>query len=137
MSELGNLETSLQHFINRSFESIHLSKHLWQLLKKYQQILHRETLRADLDAKFMIIFHNYGLELASVQETYEKCKHAPPAARNLPPVAGNIAWARHLLRRIEEPMKRFQSNKAVLGSSREAKRIVKGVQQSSAHARSL
>ena len=94
-------------------------------MKKYQQILHRETLRADLDAKFMIIFHNYGLELASVQETYEKCKHAPPAARNLPPVAGNIAWARHLLRRIEEPMKRFQSNKAVLGSSREAKRIVK------------
>ena len=45
--------------------------------------------------------------------------------RNLPPVAGNITWARHLLRRIEEPMKRFQSNKAVLGSSREAKRIVK------------
>ena len=122
---VGELETSLQHFINRSFESISSIEQSLQLLKKYQDILHRETLRADLDNKFMIIFHNYGLELASVQETYEKHKHAPPSARNLPPVAGNITWARHLLRRIEEPMKRFQSNKAVLGSSREAKRIVK------------
>ena len=70
-----------------------------------------------------------------MQETYEKCKHAPPAARNLPPVAGNITWARHLLRRIEEPMKRFQkSNKAVLGSKSRSEKDCEGLQQSSKRA---
>ncbi|KAH8095110.1 dynein light chain binding protein [Aureococcus anophagefferens] len=42
----------------------------------------------------------------------------------MPPVAGNITWARHLLRRIEDPMSRFQSNSAVL-ASKESKRIVR------------
>ncbi|KAH8068253.1 dynein light chain binding protein [Aureococcus anophagefferens] len=121
---IGELETSLQHFINRSFESISSIEQSLSLLKKYQSILHRENLRSDLDSKFMIIFHNYGLELASVQETYENHKHSPPTARNMPPVAGNITWARHLLRRIEDPMSRFQSNSAVL-ASKESKRIVR------------
>ena len=115
---IGELETSLQHFINRSFESISSIEQSLGLLKKYQAILHRENLRADLDSKFMIIFHNYGLELASVQETYEAHKHSPPTARNMPPVAGNITWARHLLRRIEDPMARFKLGR--LGAPRAA-----------------
>ena len=64
------------------------------------------------------------LELTSVQETYEKFKHNPSTARNMPPVAGNIMWARHLLKRIEEPMRKFQGNATVL-SSKESKKIIK------------
>jgi dynein heavy chain len=115
-SKMSELETSLQHFINRSFENIGSIEHSLLLLKKYQAILHRETLRADLDNKLSIIFHNYGLELARVEQLYEKLKHAPPINRNMPPVAGNIAWCRHLLRKIEEPMQRFQGNNAVLAN---------------------
>ncbi|KAJ1446978.1 dynein heavy chain and region D6 of dynein motor-domain-containing protein [Pelagophyceae sp. CCMP2097] len=121
---IGELETSLQHFINRSFESISSIEQSLALLKKYQAILHRENLRSDLDSKFMVIFHNYGLELAAVQEAYEAHKHAPPAPRNMPPVAGNILWARHLLRRIEAPMQKFAGNAVVL-ASKESKRIVR------------
>lgn len=121
---ISDLETSLQHFINRSFESITSIEQSLALLKKYQSLLHRENLRSDLDSKFTIIFHNYGLELTSVQETYEKFKHNPPIARNMPPVAGNIMWARHLLKRIEDPMRRFQGNSTVL-SSKESKKIIK------------
>lgn len=54
----------------------------------------------------MVIFQNYGLDLDAVQKTYERYKASPPLARNAPPVAGNIAWARQLLRRVEEPMKK-------------------------------
>lgn len=121
---IGELETSLQHFINRSFESTSSIEHSLRLLHKYQAILHRENLKADLESKFVIIFHNYGLELSAIQEMYEEQKHAPPVARNMPPVAGNINWARHLLRRIEEPMAKFQANASVL-ASKESKRIVR------------
>ena len=75
------------------------------MLKKFQSILQRESLKSDLDSKLNIIFQNYGQELEQVQQLYEKEKHDPPIPRNLPPVAGNITWSRHLLKRIEEPMK--------------------------------
>lgn len=64
------------------------------------------TLQADLAAKYVDIFRKYGLDLEEVQKLYEKHKHAPPVVRNAPPVAGNIMWARQLLRRIEMPMTR-------------------------------
>lgn len=55
---------------------------------------------------------------------YERYKHSPPAARNLPTVASNIAWSRHLLKRIEEPMKKFEKHPGVL-SSKDSKKIIK------------
>lgn len=59
-----------------------------------------------------------------VQQLYEKQKHDPPIPRNMPPVAGNITWSRHLLKRIEEPMKQFERNQNVL-AGKDAKRIIK------------
>lgn len=72
----------------------------------------------------MVIFQNYGLDLEAVQKIYEKYKHAPPLVRNAPPVAGSIMWARQLLRRIEEPMKKFAHNKTIM-ATKESKRIIK------------
>ena len=40
------------------------------MLKKFQVILQRDSLKEDLDSKFMVIFHNYGLDLATVQRLY-------------------------------------------------------------------
>ncbi|CAD7937236.1 unnamed protein product [Amoebophrya sp. A120] len=121
---IADLEAALQQFINHSFESITSITTSLNLLKKFQSILQRETLRADLDSKFTVIFHNYGLELTQVQTTYEDNKGAPPLVRNLPPVAGNITWSRHLLKRIEEPMKKFQTNPSVL-AGKDAKKIIR------------
>ncbi|OWZ14140.1 Dynein heavy chain, partial [Phytophthora megakarya] len=122
--QIADLEASLQQFINVSFDSITSIEQSLQLLKQFQQILQRESLRSDLDSKFTVIFHNYGLDLSHVQELYERHRHDPPVARNLPPVAGNILWSRHLLRRIEEPMRKFESNPTVL-STKDSKKIIK------------
>jgi dynein heavy chain len=121
---ISDLESALQQFINQSFEQISSIETSLKLLKKFKSILQRESLRADLESKYVVIFHNYGIELTQVQDQYEKHKSAPPLVRNLPPVAGNITWSRHLLRRIEEPMKKFQSNPTVLGG-KDAKKIIR------------
>ena len=122
--KISELEGLLQSFINQSFENITSIESSLGLLKLFQNILQRENLKTDLDEKFNTIFQNYGLELEQVQHLYEKHKHDPPIPRNLPPVAGNITWSRHLLKRIEEPMKRFEGNNNVL-ATKEAKRIIK------------
>ena len=121
---ISDLESSLQHFINQSFECITSIEQSLTLLKQFQTILQRESLRNDLDSKFTVIFHNYGLDLTTVQEIYEKYRHSPPIARNMPPVAGNILWARHLLKRIEEPMRKFESNPSVL-ATKDSKKIIR------------
>ena len=121
---ITNLEGRLQHFINSSFERSSSIHHSLDLLKKFKAIIHRDTLKTDLDSKMNVIFQNYGIELEQVQQLYEKQKHDPPIARNLPPVAGNIAWSRHLLNRIEEPMKQFEKHSGVMGT-KDARRIIK------------
>ena len=121
---ISELEGSLQKFINDSFENITSIEHSLTLLRKFQTILQRENLKSDLDSKFNVIFQNYGMELEHVLQQYEKHKHNPPYPRNLPPVAGNITWSRHLLKRIEEPMKKFERNQNVL-ASKDAKRIIR------------
>ena len=83
------------------------------------------TLRTDLDSKFSFIFHNYGLELNSIQDMYEKCKNQPPLSRNMPSVAGNIAWARHLLKRIRNLMQQFHGDQQAFDGSRDARRITR------------
>ena len=121
---IHELETALQGFINASFENIMSTEHALGMLKQFQTILQRDSLQADLDGKYMVIFHNYGLDLETVQKLYEKYKNNPPMSRNAPPVAGNIQWARQLLRRIEEPMRKFQSNKNVM-ATKESKKVIK------------
>ena len=75
---ISDLERSLQQFINRSFESITSIESSLALLKRFHKLLNRPNLKADLDSKFMVIFHNYGLDLSTVQDLYEKHKHSPP-----------------------------------------------------------
>lgn len=118
------LEVKLQQFINGSFESIKSIDGALNMLQKFKAVLQRESLRADLDDKVAIIFQSFGNELELVQALYEEDKHNPPKPRNLPPVAGNITWCRHLLQRIEAPMKRFEAYPAVF-ASKDGKRIVK------------
>ena len=123
-ASIEDLETALQGFINRSFETITSTEAALSLLRRYQAILRRERLRADLDAKLTVVFHNYGIDLETSQRLYERAKAQPPTVRNAPPVTASIMWARQLMRRIEEPMVKFQMNKNLM-STKESKKIVK------------
>ena len=119
-----DVETSLQDFIDKSFENITSTEASLRLLTQFQEIMHAARVKKDLDAKYNVIFRNYGADLEAVQKIYEKQKHNPPLPRNAPPVAGDILWARQLLRRIEEPMRHFAKNETIMKSPG-SKRIVK------------
>jgi len=122
--QIHDLETQLQSFINSAFENISSTEQALNLLQQFQTILERDTLKGDLEEKYLFIFSTYGFDLEAVQTVYEKHKNNPPVPRNAPPIAGNIMWARQLLRRIEEPMRKFSTNKAIM-ASKEAKRVVR------------
>jgi len=121
---IHDLEIQLQGFVNSSFENISSTDHALGLLLQFQSILQRDMLKQDLENKYLVIFQNYAQDLEAVQKLYEKNKYEPPIPRNAPPVAGNIMWARQLLRRIESPMQKFAQNKNLM-STKESKKIVK------------
>merc|ERR1711871_1832880 len=52
---ISDLESALQQFINSSFECITSISSSLNLLKKFQSILQRDSLRQDLESKFTII----------------------------------------------------------------------------------
>ena len=121
---ISELENDLRNFINLRFENADSIEGSLHLLKRFQSAFQRDSLKNDLESKFAVIFHNYGLELSQVQDQYEKCKASPPIVRNLPPVAGHIAWARHLYKRIELPMRKFQCNPVVL-AGKDSKKLIR------------
>uniref|UniRef100_A0A2I3GCS9 Dynein axonemal heavy chain 5 n=1 Tax=Nomascus leucogenys TaxID=61853 RepID=A0A2I3GCS9_NOMLE len=67
---------------------------------------------------------NYGADIDMISKLYTKQKYDPPLARNQPPIAGKILWARQLFHRIQQPMQLFQQQPAVL-STAEAKPIIR------------
>jgi len=121
---VGELESSLANFINSSFDHISSTERALALLRKFDDAIHRDSLKGDLGSKYVVIFNNFGQDLLAVQNLYEKNKQAPPLIRNSAPIAGNVMWARQLLRRVEDPMKMFTKIKSIM-NSKDSRRICK------------
>ncbi|KAA0176015.1 hypothetical protein FNF27_02407 [Cafeteria roenbergensis] len=121
---INEVENMMQQHVNKAFERPHTIDASLQLLRKFRGIMRRPALEADLADKLHVVFQAYGTELEHVQRVYEDNRHNPPKPRNLPPVAGNITWARHLYRRTEEPMREFERDQSVL-ASKEARKVIK------------
>ncbi|SCU69962.1 Cytoplasmic dynein 2 heavy chain (DYNC2H1), putative [Trypanosoma equiperdum] len=124
-TRIAELETSMQVAINSSFENITSTDNALQLLAKYQRILKNEAFAADLESKYLVIFHSYGMELENDQKTYERYKTDPPVARNMTPVAGAISWARQLLHHIKSPMDKFKTNRTIMANTKDSKKVIR------------
>lgn len=82
-----------------------------ELLTKFESIGGAEL---DMNEKYMRVLMNYGKDLEAIRKAYQKYKAEPLIPRNLPPVAGRIAWSRQLYRKIEHPMKVFKTKPEIL-----------------------
>uniref|UniRef100_A0A5F8GJ93 Dynein axonemal heavy chain 5 n=1 Tax=Monodelphis domestica TaxID=13616 RepID=A0A5F8GJ93_MONDO len=77
-----------------------------------------------IDEKYQVLLENFGADIEMISKLYTKQKNDPPLARDQPPIAGKILWARHLFRRIQQPMQIFQQHPNVLMLTK-AKHIVR------------
>ena len=118
-------DRSLQVYVNFSFEKLSNTVASLELLQKYQVLMQRDSLKADLQAKYLIMFQRYGADVETIQRTYEQHKADPPPIRHAPPIANRILWARHLLRRIEEPMQIFQACHSVVTHQRDISKVIR------------
>ncbi|KAM4740016.1 dynein axonemal heavy chain 8-like [Anableps anableps] len=86
-SKIEGIENLARQFQNQSLI----------LKRKQYDMLAPKTTEFDTDfAKF--------ISEISLLELFDKEKNEPPLARNMPPVAGRIGWARDLFKKLEEPI---------------------------------
>ncbi|KAJ7395639.1 hypothetical protein BTVI_152782 [Pitangus sulphuratus] len=109
--EINDLHDQLRIFMDITLESILNTERALSMLQKFERL---QIPNLGIDEKYQKIFQKYGHDIETVGKIYSRHKQDPPLARNLPPIAGKILWARHLFHRIQEPLKTFQRHPAVL-----------------------
>ena len=112
--KIQGLEAKLVDFINQCFANSKSTRHSLQLLHQFRYILQQESLQKLLDEKHRAIFKKYGDDVEKIMKIYNAYKDNPPLGRNAPRVSGSIAWARQLLRQVEQPMELFKQTPAIL-----------------------
>ena len=83
-----------------------------------------ECLKEAIAEKYHKILLQFGRDIENIQKTYQRLRHEPPIARDLPPIAGKIMWARQMFRRIQEPMEHLKKYPEILQGD-DSKRIVR------------
>ena len=71
---------------------------LCQLLNRFEKL---GLPNLGIQEKYARILAHFGRDIEFVSKLYQRNKTDPPIARDLPPVAGKITWARQLFRRIQ------------------------------------
>lgn len=120
-SQIDALRANIQNFMDSWFSRSLTTEKAVELLTKFESIGGAEL---DMNEKYMRVLMNYGKDLEAIRKAYQKYKAEPLIPRNLPPVAGRIAWSRQLYRKIEHPMKVFKTKPEILKHP-EAKKIVR------------
>ncbi|XP_071819604.1 dynein axonemal heavy chain 5-like isoform X1 [Apostichopus japonicus] len=119
--QIESLQNALQNFLDSWFQKNLSTDKALELLGKFEKI---DGATLNINEKYMRVLANFGRDLESVRKQYQKGKDDPTVPRNIPPVAGKIAWARQLYRKIDIPMRAFKRKPDILKTS-EAKKIIK------------
>ncbi|XP_064640332.1 dynein axonemal heavy chain 5-like isoform X2 [Lineus longissimus] len=119
--QIQELHLSICTFMDQRFERVSNTQRALWLLRKFERLA---LPNLGIHEKYARILSHYGRDIEMVSKIYQKNKSDPPVARDLPPIAGKIAWARQLYRRIQEPMELFQQRPNLLQGA-EAKKIIK------------
>uniref|UniRef100_A0A8P4K4W9 AAA+ ATPase domain-containing protein n=1 Tax=Dicentrarchus labrax TaxID=13489 RepID=A0A8P4K4W9_DICLA len=120
----------LRSFMNSCFSNIISSQQALCLIQRFQK-LNIPCLDTEISKLLGLILQHYASEVEFVKKVYDKQRDDPPLARNMPHVAGRIDWARHLYKKIEEPISYIKKNSNILCSP-EGQDVVKMYNQTAA-----
>ena len=107
--------------MNQKFEPVTSTYRALRLLNRFESL---KLPNMPIEEKYKFILQLYSRDLDMVAKMYRNFRLEPIIARDLPPVAGKIAWARQLYRRISEPMEIFKKQGTCLDTS-DAKRVIR------------
>ncbi|KAL8616403.1 Dynein heavy chain 5, axonemal [Nucella lapillus] len=116
-----DVHNKLVSFMNDSLEALTSTHRAIRLLRRFESL---KLPNLPIEEKYKCILQLYTRDLDMVAKMYANYRTDPVIARDLPPVAGKIAWARQLYRRISEPMEVFKNQGTCLETS-DAKRIIR------------
>ncbi|XP_024899314.1 dynein heavy chain 5, axonemal [Pteropus alecto] len=119
--QTNDLHNELQKFMDVTFEKIQNTNQALSMLKKFERL---NIPNLGIDDKYRRILEHYGADIDMISKLYTKQKGDPPLARDQPPIAGKILWARQLFHRIQQPMQLFQQQPTVLQTA-EARPVIR------------
>uniref|UniRef100_A0A4W3HHM2 Dynein, axonemal, heavy chain 5 n=1 Tax=Callorhinchus milii TaxID=7868 RepID=A0A4W3HHM2_CALMI len=119
--QVKELHSQLRTFTENTIEKIQNTERALTVLKKFERLGVSDL---GVDEKYQKILQNYGRDIEIVSKIYTKQKNDPPVARDMPPIAGKILWARQLFHKVQEPMGHFQQQLSILQTV-DAKRIIR------------
>uniref|UniRef100_A0A8C4E9U5 AAA+ ATPase domain-containing protein n=1 Tax=Dicentrarchus labrax TaxID=13489 RepID=A0A8C4E9U5_DICLA len=128
--QISHIEKQLRSFMNSCFSNIISSQQALCLIQRFQK-LNIPCLDTEISKLLGLILQHYASEVEFVKKVYDKQRDDPPLARNMPHVAGRIDWARHLYKKIEEPISYIKKNSNILCSP-EGQDVVKMYNQTAA-----
>ena len=96
------IEGEAKYFINASFQSLRSAESAFDMLLQFEEIPSRDSITKQLNEKYNDVLDKFCEEVAAIGQLFQKDKDHPPRARNQPPVAGSILWARSLFLRIKK-----------------------------------
>ena len=109
------LEIEMIQFLNQSFERPESMSRSLDLFKTFYRAMKRKRLQNVLKkVLFDKVFKGFWTELENVEKIFDKNRKKTPGARYSPPIAGRIAWVRHLFRKIHGPFQYFQHYTTVM-----------------------
>uniref|UniRef100_A0A3Q3FTJ5 Dynein, axonemal, heavy chain 5 like n=1 Tax=Labrus bergylta TaxID=56723 RepID=A0A3Q3FTJ5_9LABR len=130
MTQISHFENQLRTFMSSCFSNIISSQKSLSLVQSFQR-LNIPCLEEEIPNVLGLIFEVYAHELEFVEKHYDNLKNDPPLAVNMPPVAGRIAWVRHLYKKIADPITYIQKSCDILCSP-ESQDVMKMFNQTAA-----
>jgi len=117
-------EQGILGFIGQAFSESTSAENALLLMKLLKPILQRDNLQTEVDAKYSTIFYRFGHDIKSIAGIYDQLKDNPPMTRHMSTVSGSVYWSRLLLKKIEEPMMKFQLHQNILNTP-ESRKIIR------------
>lgn len=115
--QVAQIEELAKSFIDASFKKLRSAEGAFDMLQNIKNLKSRDAINKQLMSKWYEILDQYAFEVDETERIFRKKEANPPISKNLPRVAGSIAWSRSLFFRIKHTILRFQSLQELINTN--------------------